>query len=203
MSPTSTRQWRGFAFFGFPLVVILGMSPASAATYDYTGNDFTSTSSPYTSTDFISGYITFATPLPDSSSSLESFTPTDFSFSDGVQTISYANSHADPSFSSDTFEFTTNASGAIIGWNIQIWNGEFSALLQSQNSGTQDDEGISGDGFGFNNDNPGKFLPATVAATPLPTTLPLLFTGIGFLGLIGWRAKRMNIARSALGVSNC
>lgn len=172
------------------------MSPAFAATYDYTGNDFTSVATPYTSTDFLSGYVTFATPLPNSSASLAPFTPTDFSFSDGVQTISYANSHTDPSFSSDTFEFTTDASGAIIGWDIEIWNSDFAALIQTQNSSSQEDEGISGMGYGFNTDSPGKF-PAATAATPLPTTLPLLFTGIGFLGLIGWRAKRMNIARSA------
>ena len=41
MSTTSTRQRSGFFFFAFPLVVILGMSPASATTYTYTGKDYT------------------------------------------------------------------------------------------------------------------------------------------------------------------
>ena len=30
--------------------------------------------------------------------------------------------------------------------------------------------------------------------TPLPATLPLLVTGLGALGLLGWRRKRKNAA---------
>jgi hypothetical protein len=29
-----------------------------------------------------------------------------------------------------------------------------------------------------------------VSTTPLPTTLPLLATGLGAMGLLGWRKKR-------------
>jgi hypothetical protein len=186
----------GVFFFAFSLVVILGMSPASAATYDYTGSVFMFVESPYTTTDSISGYITFATPLPDSSGSLASFTPTDFSFSDGVQTISYANSSSDPSFSNDVFQFTTNASGAIIGWNIQIWNDGSTEVIQTQNSSTQDDEGESGAGFGFNNGTPGSFLPAT-AATPLPSTWMLLIAGFVGLGFFAYRGAKTNPAALA------
>ncbi len=125
---------------------------------------------------------------------MKSFTPTDFSFSDGVQTISYANSNTDPSFIFDVFQFTTDASGAIKGWNIQIWNDVFAELIQTQNSGTQDDQGLSGPGYGFNNDNPGNFSPATVAATPLPAALPLFAGGLGLIGMIGLRKKRKAVA---------
>jgi hypothetical protein len=33
-----------------------------------------------------------------------------------------------------------------------------------------------------------------VAATPLPAALPLFATGVGALGLFGWRRKRKNAA---------
>ena len=34
----------------------------------------------------------------------------------------------------------------------------------------------------------------TVASTPLPGTLPLLASGLGALGLFGWRRKRQAVA---------
>ena len=37
----------------------------------------------------------------------------------------------------------------------------------------------------------------TVAETPLPATLPLLASGIGALGLLGWRGRRKNAAALA------
>jgi hypothetical protein len=45
--------------------------------------------------------------------------------------------------------------------------------------------------------NPGTWaIGATAAATPLPAALPLFATGIGALGLLGWRRKRK--ARAAI-----
>lgn len=40
--------------------------------------------------------------------------------------------------------------------------------------------------------------PVQVATTPLPTALPLLVTGLGALGLLGWRRKRKASAETAL-----
>jgi PEP-CTERM motif len=34
------------------------------------------------------------------------------------------------------------------------------------------------------------FSDGIVNATPLPATLPLFATGLGFMGLLGWRRKR-------------
>jgi hypothetical protein len=69
-------------------------------------------------------------------------------------------------------------------------------LIQTQNSSTEDDEGISGAGFGFNNDNPGSFLPAT-AATPLPSTWMLLIAGFVGLGFFAYRGAKTNPAALA------
>jgi hypothetical protein len=40
-------------------------------------------------------------------------------------------------------------------------------------------------------------LPATVPSVPLPAALPLFATGLGVLGLLGWRRKRKNAAAIA------
>ena len=36
--------------------------------------------------------------------------------------------------------------------------------------------------------------PNPLSSTPLPAALPLLATGLGALGLFGWRRKRKNTA---------
>jgi hypothetical protein len=40
-------------------------------------------------------------------------------------------------------------------------------------------------------------VPAAESATPLPATLPLFATGLGGLGLLGWRRKNKRAARAA------
>jgi hypothetical protein len=37
----------------------------------------------------------------------------------------------------------------------------------------------------------------SVATTPLPAALPLFATGLGTMGLFGWRRKRKNAAAAA------
>jgi hypothetical protein len=82
-----------------PLVAMLAMSPASAATYtyDYTGNDFTIVGTPpipqveiYTSSDFVSGYVTLSQPIDSAQLTSYSSDVVSFSFSDRVQTLSSA-----------------------------------------------------------------------------------------------------------------
>jgi len=56
----------------------------------------------------------------------------------------------------------------------------------------------------YNNGGSWNWLPGgTVtltgpAATPLPAALPLFSTGLGALGLLGWRRKRKNAALAAV-----
>ena len=42
-----------------------------------------------------------------------------------------------------------------------------------------------------------NFTPSTTAETPLPAALPLFATGLGALGLLGWRRKRKAAALAA------
>src|SRR5689334_11307437 len=74
----------------FTAVAALSIAyPASVhavpTTYQYTGNPFTYVSGAYTTSDFVTVMLTLAAPLP---SNFEGYvTPTAFTFSDGVQTI--------------------------------------------------------------------------------------------------------------------
>jgi hypothetical protein len=65
----------------------LGAAQSTADTiYTYTGNPFTTAVSPYTTNDFISGFIVLATPLGNDVPPSQ-IDPLNFSFTDGIITI--------------------------------------------------------------------------------------------------------------------
>ena len=83
---------------------------AVPTTYHYRGNPFTDVSGPYTTSDFVRAMTTLASPLGAKFNG--SVSPTAFTFSNGVQTISYLNAvHT-------SFNFSTDATGAIISWYV-------------------------------------------------------------------------------------
>jgi hypothetical protein len=55
----------------------------------------------------------------------------------------------------------------------------------------------NGDRFGFDDMVIGDQQQVTPGATPLPAAFPLFATGIGGLGLLGWRRKKRAAARAA------
>ena len=134
--------------------------------------------------------------------SLVDITPMSFSFNDGRNTIT--NLNADVS----QFKVSTDATGSINAWAVTLTTGDLSTL---QNVGQQIfeivtehtagllDEGeivectIAGScSVGLLVDVGRNFNPGTWASseTPLPAALPLFATGLGALGLLGWRRKR-------------
>ncbi len=191
-------------------------SPASAATiYTYTGQLFAFvTNNPaqplsYDKTMSVTGSFTVASPLAaglslqDISADLLSF-----SFNDGLGTLTNANAQG-------SFVVTTDASGALTQWLIQIatpleigFNEEIDTLNFFPGGGKDvDDQAdvfdctqISGGGkctlFAENSAdsplNPGTWSAAAEPPppTPLPAALPLFATGLGIMGLFGWRRKR-------------
>lgn len=56
------------------------------------------------------------------------------------------------------------------------------------------------DGSGASNFYSGPFVVGTV--TPLPASLPLFATGLGGLGLLGWRRKRKAAAATASAITS-
>jgi hypothetical protein len=117
---------------GLAMAVVLhfGVLAASAQTYTYTytGNDFTSVSNaanessygfvPYTTSDKVTGSITFSAPLGDNYEGNPSATLMNFNFTDGVGPQNIGGSQAVFPYVMD-FTFATDSSGDIVSWNFQ------------------------------------------------------------------------------------
>ena len=84
----------------------------------------------------------------------------------------------------------TNANPSITGRNPQIQDtGTFLLSVLGITSSTT----VTSVQFSFGT-GPDSFLPGRLTAVPLPAALPLFATGLGALGLLGWRRKRKNAA---------
>ena len=173
----------------------MGAACASADTiYAYTGNAFDTFSSPttsYTANDKVTGWFDLTTPLVASSSTLQSPTPVSFSFTDGIQTFTNATT-----LFMETFNvISTDATGLPLTWSIALRINSADFIITTTEClgnpcaafAFTDLGRISTSNFGYNSTMAGDW---TVTATPIPTTLPLFATGLGALGLLGWRRKR-------------
>jgi hypothetical protein len=121
---------------------------AVPTTYQYTGNHFTFATGSYTTSDFVSGMVTLAGPLPPNLT-LTAVFPTAFTFSDGVQTFTAP--------TSATFLFATGPTGAIVDWSIIIGADPSFRITTNIFS----DQGTVLDSTGFNSNNPGAWVNVT------------------------------------------
>jgi hypothetical protein len=86
-------------------------------TYQYIGNHFIDMAGPgYTTSMSVTGMVTLAAPLPPNFGGTFGgpVTPTSFSFFDGVQTLTIANT------AEYDIRFVTDATGNIIGWSVEL-----------------------------------------------------------------------------------
>lgn len=184
----------------------MGAASARADTiYTYTGPDFTE----FYGTDectpecSISGTFTVSTALVGGLSGVNITTSlTSFSFTDGYATLTNNN------ITSDSFLIWTNASGQITEWGILLIGG--SPLVEMQTNYVSDTLNDATwdpvvDGY-LNNAQVVEYTTSgnslwsestPSATTPLPLSLPLFASGLGALGLVGWRRKRKNVAVAA------
>jgi hypothetical protein len=103
------------ALLAIATTVLGAVSAKANVTYEYTGLNFEGISGSCTTSDSVTGSVTFSAPLTDNLS-LASVIPASFSFSDGLQTLTNTN----PNFTLSLFQFSTDGTGQITGWNIEL-----------------------------------------------------------------------------------
>ncbi|MGA7790657.1 MAG: VPLPA-CTERM sorting domain-containing protein, partial [Xanthobacteraceae bacterium] len=140
-----------------------------------------------TSSDYVTVTFTTADALADNLNSVL-IDATSFTFQDGVQTLSNTDA-------SGTFVISTDAVGDITSWLLTADIPGSYYLIRTSNLAVTDgvfDVGTFGTidntlNEGFNTEDTGVWTPST---TPLPAALPLFASGLGAIGLLGWRRKR-------------
>ena len=154
---------------------------AVPTTYDYTGNTFNFTIGSYTTSDFVTAMVTLANPLPANMAPTV-VTPTAFSLSDGVQTIT--NLTALSSF----FKFATGPTGQITEWGIEVKISDERISTNNQPNTETIDTGSSSSGFGEIIGNPGVWTRA--AAPDAGSSFALLSLSLTALGVAARQFKR-------------
>ena len=161
---------------------------AVPTTYQYTGNPFTDVSGPYTMSMFVTAMVTLADPL-GANMPLTQVTPTAFTLSDGVQTITNLNANF------AEFLFATGALGAITEWYVRV-EAEYGELSKESITSTRGvlphgatyDEGVFSsslrNGIGTNAGRPGEWTPDA------GSTLSLMMLALMALGLVARRFQR-------------
>ena len=165
---------------------------ADAYTYTYTGTAFTTEASPpYTSSDFVSGSFTVASPLVGLAGSntypISYFTSQpsfSYSFSDGVNTYTNSNGTFLNGFN---INVTLGPSGSYISdYAIQVNKGPSPAPYIFFEAGeTTVSDYPEGVGIVY---GPGKWTGAA-APVPEPETYAMLLAGLGMLGFMVSREK--------------
>jgi len=151
------------------LIVVAAMHGATL--YTYTGNPFTDVGGTFTTSMRLTGNFTLNSPLADNLSGAEIF-PTDYTFFNGIDT-----DFKDP-LVGGTFFVSTDATGAITAWVIQLGG---VAFIQSCSNGVPPlptcsptattDDTVTAHGFASVRGSPGTWASAQI---PEPSTFCLL-----------------------------
>ena len=164
---------------------------AVPTTYHYTGNPFTEVHGVYTTNDFVTAMVTLADPLPPNFHG--DVTPTAFTLSDGVQTLT----NTTPLIGS-RFIFVTNAPGEITLWEVTTRVNDatdaFIDTIHEANQPITEDRAAPnfhslGVASGFNFNSPGVWTQAN-AMPDAGSTLSLMTLTLMALGVATRRLKQ-------------
>ena len=190
------------------IALVSTSAQAQTYVYTYTGNDFTSASGPYTTSDKVTGSIAFSAPLGDNYNGNPSATMLNFNFSDGVGPQNIVGGPGVPVLGGVLVQdsiFGTDSSGAIVSWNFQVLDFLPSFTPETKGIQTENDPGNVVDsgnldeasgivGEGSVPSNPGVWVETVV---PEPSVGPL-FVSFAALVLAYGRCKFI-AASSTLG----
>jgi hypothetical protein len=155
---------------------------AVPTTYQYTGNPFTDVSGPYTTSMFVTAMVTLAVPLAPNMP-LTQVTPTAFTLSDGVQTLTNLNAP------NPFFFFATDDAGTITGWRLRADVFPSQIIATRTTGSTPGDFAQFFDGIGRNGGTPGVWV-TTGSVADTGSTLSLMTLTFMALGLVTQRFKR-------------
>ena len=181
---------------GAVLAGILAGPARADMIYTYTGNDFTSVTSPYVKSDFISGVLDFQTALGPNFA-FQEVSPASFTFTGGVAGDTLTNLN-----SSGAFFAATDGYGNLDGWYmVTTSNTDPNAHVQLQNTpydGTQLDFFTNTNADGYNQFAAGQWV-ASVSTVPEPSTLILMIAAV--TGLWGVRRRWTSAARPGVALA--
>ncbi len=164
------------------ILLVISVSAMADVTYSYTGNPFTTTTSPYSSANYVTVSFTTASPLGGNLSDFI-FVPVQFSFYDQL----FGLNNTTPSVSA-YFQVSTDANGAFTNWFMWAFDGHSYIETIRLPILTWDYARHDGNEFAGNvQDAPGQW-----GADPVPEPSGLLLLGGGMATLAGVIRRRIS-----------
>jgi hypothetical protein len=191
---------KGIGYLTAAFVAAFALAPVDSAhadvVYDYTGTNFVNAHDPFTTSEKVTGTVTFATPL-GANLNLQNVLAdvTAFSFTAGPETLTNLTANA----AWTQFLVSTDSAGNITGWHIYAGLGGGGDFTLSENwLGTTRDQVTVGANFvGDAHFDPSEAFAVSTsggqftmtAAVPEPSTWAMMILGFCGLGFMAYRKK--------------